>query len=504
MDISSAMSTFGFGHRNSTQVVIDHDGELWCAIAPTAAVGGLHTTASGLPGMLRIEPLVDGEYKPFTYTATEALLEITAENGTILKMAMDKEAQAIRFTGNAALRLNGVENILHSTITLKTQDGVVTTIGRGNRYLITAKKGTISVDDGWNYKIFTSVTPVLTVEPEAGEIELFVFDLPADRETPQMTKSFEACVTENSADFQAFLGEIVDIPPEWKDVKEKIAYPIWLCHRMLNESSEVIVENKCYSAYSDATLMAIASMAFKDAKKAIDMILAYPLEFPPVAGVAAARLIKENMLNDARGDIFRVYASLETFLRKCIKERTVDREGLIACMYRFENGIDELPAYFSVGEPVFTPDINAYLIVAGEVMGKLAHMEYDTGAGRKWEEYAKELKAVFLAKLWDGEDFVGRNAYTGEASSPDSFLSLIPIILGSRLPSEIVSKLVTRIDEESADSAVGLLLAGGLYDAGEESSAKEIAIEALNSARRESLECPFYGASLLALAHKVL
>ncbi|MCL2121513.1 MAG: hypothetical protein FWH28_04605 [Clostridiales bacterium] len=504
MDISSAMSTFGFGHRNSNQVVIDHEGELWCAIAPTAAVGGLHTTASGLPGMLRLEPLMDGEYKPFTYTATEALLEITLANGTTIKIATDKEAQAIRFTGNAALRLNGVENILHSTITLKTQDGIVATIGRGNRYLITAKKGTISVDDGWNYKIFTSVTPVLTIEPDAGELELFVFDLPADRETPQMSKSFDACVAESSADFQAFLGEIIDVPTEWSDVKEKIAYPLWLCHRMLNETSEVIVENKCYSAYSDATLMAIASMAFKDVKKAIDMILAYPLDFPPVAGVAAARLIEENMLNDARGDIFRVYARIEAFLRRCIKERTVDREGLIACMYRFENGIDELPAYFSVGEPVFTPDINAYLIVAGEVLGKLAHREYDVGAGRKWETYAKELKAAFLAKLWDGENFIGINAYTGEVSGPDSFLSLVPVILGSRLPNEIVRKLVARIDEEATDSAVGLLLAGGLYDAGEEDAAKGIAIEALNSVRRESLECPFYGASLLALAHKVL
>ena len=502
MDIKSTMSTFGFGHRKVNHVIIDHDGELWIAMAPTAAVGGLHTTASGLPGTLRIEPMESGIYVPFDYTATEALLELTTAKGAKIKIAIDKDSQAVRISGNTALRLNGVENILHSTITLNTAEGVVATIGRGNRYLITAKKGTISVDDGWNYKIFTSVTPVLTIEPDMGELELCIFDLPADTETPPSTKTLDACAEESSADFQAFQNELVDIPPEWSDVKEKIAYPLWLCHKTIGDT-EIVVENKCYSAYSDAKLMAVASMAFKDPKKAIDMILAHPIDFPPVAGIAAARLIEENMLNDSRGDIYRIYAAMEVFARTCVNERSVDKEGLIACKYRFENGTDGSPAFYSVGEPVFTPDINAYLVVVSESLGKLAHMEYDTGAGRKWETQAKELMTKLIAELWNGEAFIGRNAFTGEASRPDAFLSFIPIILGSKLPIEIIRKLSAKIDDETADSAVGFLLAGGLYDAGEISAAKDIATKALDGIRNNSVECPFYGASLLALAHKV-
>jgi hypothetical protein len=131
-------------------------------------------------------------------------------------------------------------------------------------------------------------------------------------------------------------------------------------------------------------------------------------------------------------------------------------------------------------------------------------MEYDGGIGNKWEAHAKELKKQLIAELWNGEDFIGKNAYTGEASGPDKFLSLVPAILGSRLPEEIIRKLASGLSIESVNNSIGLLLVGGLYDAGEKAAAKEITLNALEGVRKDGIRIPFYGASLLALAHKVL
>jgi hypothetical protein len=245
-------------------------------------------------------------------------------------------------------------------------------------------------------------------------------------------------------------------------------------------------------------------MAFKDAKKAISMLLCYPVELPPIAGIAVKRLLEENMLCDSRGDIFKVYEALETAARKCVKERTVNRDGLSYYAYRFESGRERSPAFFKVGEPVLAPDLNAYLIIVSEVLGKLATMEYDMGAGQKWEAHAKALQSMMIAELWDGDSFVGKNAYTGELSGPDEFLSLVPIVLGSRLPLDMIGKLAARITPDITDSATGLLLAGGLFDAGETDAAREIAKNALEAVRKNGIRCPFYGASLLALTHKVL
>ena len=197
MDIKSAMSTFGFGHRRARHIIIDRGGELWLAAAPAAVGGLLPLGATSLPGTLRIEPLADGKFVPFTYTAGESLLELTAENGSKVKFAIDADAQAIRIAGNTALRLNGVSPAAFVT-SLNTPEGAVISAG-SVRYLIAAKKGKISFDDTWILNQFHSVTPVVDVEPENGQFELVVYDLPADTETPEITKTLDECAAETAA-----------------------------------------------------------------------------------------------------------------------------------------------------------------------------------------------------------------------------------------------------------------------------------------------------------------
>jgi len=530
MDIKSTMSEYGFGHRSTSHIIIDHNGELWLTMAPVAVGGFLPLGMTSLPGTLRIEPLEDGVCVPFTYTVSEVQLELKTGKGATVRFVANKDVQALVIKGNCALRLNGVEAASHA-ISLKTEAGVTLSVG-SNRYFITAARGKISFDDTYLLDKFCSVTPVLDIAPEDGEFELYVFDLAADKDTPTVTKTPEECAQENSAEWRAFLDELVDIPSEWSDVKEKLAYPIWLCQRVLDGKNEVTVENKYNSKNTSAALMAIASMAFKDAKRAVDMLLAYPAQLPPIAGVAAARLIDENMLCDSRGEIYRVYSALEAVARYCIKERTADREGLSFYAYRFESGLDSSPSFFDVGEPVLAPDLNAYLIIVCEVLGRLAGMEYDDGIAKKWEAQAKKLTAKLIAELWDGESFIGRNAYSGKASSPDTLLSLIPIVLGGRLPVEVICKLAADIDAIEASAcdesncgrlscdgslygdAAFLLLAGGLSDAGASVAgvsaaavidiAKKIVKKALDKAREGAVKSPFRCAALLAMAHKVL
>ena len=502
MDIKPVMSSFGFGHRETRHIIIDRDNELWLKLAPAALGGFLPMGATSLPGALRIEPLEGDKVAPFTYTATEGCLELATKKGAKVKFAIDKTTKAMRITGNTAFRLNGVASAMFVT-TLKTADGIIISSGT-TRYFVVAKKGEVAFDDTWILNQFHSVTPVLDVTPEGGEFELCLYDVPADTEIPVITKTLDECAAENSADFKAFIDTLVDIPADYSDVKEQLAYLIWLCHRDMERGTEAIVANKYDSTVTNSSLMSIASMAFKDAKKALGMILAYPVEQPFIVGIAAARLLEDNMLNDSRGEIYQVYEALEAAARKCIKERTVDPDDLCYYAYRKESGQAKSPEFFKVGEPVLAPDLNAYLIIVSEVLGKLANMEYDVGAGQKWEARALTMTVKLIAKLWNGDSFIGKNAYSGEVSDPDEILSLVPIVLGSRLPQEIIGKLAARITPEVTDSAVGLLLAGGLYDAGEKAAAKKIAQKALAAVRKNGAKCPFYGASLIALAHKVL
>ena len=502
MDIKPTMSQFGFGHRGTRHIIIDHEGDLWLTMAPIAEGGFLAMGATSLPGTLRVEPLENGKFVPFTYTATEALLELKTKKGANVKFAVDKDAKALRITGNTQFRLNGVQSAMFVS-TMASPEGVTISAG-ACRYFIAAKKGKISFDDTWILNEFHSVTPVVDVETEDGEFELYAFELPNDTEPLPITKTLDECAAENSAEFKAFIDTLVDIPAAYADVREKIAYPVWLCHRTLTTDNEVIVQNKYNSAHTSAMLMAIASMAFKDAEKATGMLLEYPVELPPLAGIAAARLIDDNMLNDSRSMIFKVYEALEALARWCVNERTVDPDELSFYAYRYEAATPKSPEFFKVGEPVLAPDLNTYLILVSDVLGRLAKMEYDDGMAKKWDANAKALTIKLIAELWDGENFIGKNAYTDEVSEPDTFLSLVPILLGSRLPQEIISKLAAKIDDAAVSGAVGLLLTGGLYDAGEKAAAAKLVSKALDGVRADGIKCPYYGASLLAMAHKVL
>lgn len=496
MDIKSTMSVFGFGHKKCRHIVIDHDSELWLAMMPVAVGGFLTMGMTRLPGSLRFEPLENGEYVPFDYTATEALIEATTKNGAKYKMAVDSHTDAIRITGNAPLRLNGVEPASFAT-TLNGEDGVKISIGAVS-YFIVAKKGTYTFDDTWLLAQFHSVTPVYEITPEDGEFELYVYDLPSDTAVPEVTLSLDECAAENEAEFAAFVDSLVDVPEEWNDIKLKVAYPLWLGHRSFEDGRNVIVKSKYNSTVANAKLMSIASLAFKNPVEALDMILSCPAE--PIIGIAVERLLNENLLNDSRGEIYRAYAALEKLARYWINERTVDKDGLFFYAYRFESGLTRSPEYFKVGEPVFAPDLNAYLVIVTEVLGKLANMEYDDGVGQKWEAYSKALLKRLVYELWNGEEFIGKNAYTGDLSCADEKLSMIPVILGNRLPQDIIGK----IDIGDVVTEEDFLLVSGLYDAGEQEKAKEITLKALEAARAGIVDCPFYGAALLALAHKVL
>jgi hypothetical protein len=433
------MQTFGFGHRDARHLIVEKNDELWLAAAPTT-MGGLFVMGpSALPGTMRIEPLTDdGQLAKFDYTATESRLDLTAGKAT-LRFAIDAAAGAVRIEGDCALRLNATEAAMFSS-SLRTRDGIVVSLG-AMRYLFAVKRGKVTFDDTWLLAQFHSVTPVLTIEPEDGAIEVVAYDLPADTTPPAITKTLDECAVASAESFAAFSDTLVDVSDEYADVKQKIAYAMWISHRVIN-GVEVIVENKYRSANTNSRLMASASLAFKDVDTAVRYLLALPIgEAPPIVAIAAAQLLPK--LNDARGTIFRVYSAFEASLRWWQNNRTLTKDGLAFYAYRYENTLVANPAYFSVGEPVFAPDLNAYLILAAHVCGELAALERDAGMGAKWTAYAAQLAKTLVYKLWDegAQQFVGENAYTGERSGADAVLSNVPIILEDYLPQALLDRL---------------------------------------------------------------
>ncbi|MDR2357046.1 MAG: hypothetical protein LBD92_03030 [Oscillospiraceae bacterium] len=500
MDIKRYMKNFGFGHRDSRHLISERDGALVMTFAPEGGASFM-PSAGQAGGGLEIVLVHNGRPVGYEYSATQSLIELKTEQGCA-RIALDAGANALRFEGEGvALRLDAGVAPPFAT-SLNTGGGVELSIG-GGKYLFAPVRGSVKFDDTWLLSQFHSVTPVLDLEPDGGKFELAAFDLAADAPAPELTGTLAQCAAANDAEFKAFCDGLVRLPERWNDVFCNIAYLLWFNQKRLPDGKGVIVGNKAQSPDTDARLQAIASLAFTDADAAAELILAMPPAEPPIQAIAALRLLDDGLPGRAsRETVYRLFNALNASARWWYENRS-SRDGRSPFYaYRYETGIAS-PEVFKAGEPVISPDLGAYCALMSEALSRLADLVLDGGETARWRERSGEFLTALISDTWDGEAFTGVNLYTGERSGRDPLLSCMPLVLGRRLPAGIVDKLASDIDGASLRSAMGMLAVAGLRDAGKDELAARLALEALEDARVNGVECPFYGAALLSVCDGV-
>ena len=497
MDIKPYMAKFGFGCAGSRHIVVEQESKLWLAFASEGAGVFMMSSDSLAAGLLEINLMYDGQSIPYTYVASESLLEISSEHGKV-SIAVDACARALRFDGEGvALRLDS-KDTEQSTTNLNMTGGTVVSMG-GGRYFFAAKRGCISFDDTWVRNRFRSKAPVLDITPDDGRLELIAYDLPADEPMPEITKSLGECAEANAAGFKAFCEKLIATPADWGDVRENIAYLMWLNQRNVN-GVNVILSNKLRSMDIDPVKLSAASLAFTCPTHAAALITAAQGVSPAAQGPATLRLFKDGLFEKvSRKTVFDLYSTLREHLLWWTQHRTDCDPDLYFYAYRYEAGT-AANALFKTGAPVYSPDINTHMILACKALGKLADFTGNTADGEKWRERAKAIKKSLITNLWDGEKFVGKNVYSGEMVEAEEAIALAPIMLGAMLPKEISAILAKNVSGGICDPFTVL----GLYRAGYEKQVKQIVTAQLNKARKKGMDDPYCGAALLALAGTVL
>jgi hypothetical protein len=263
------------------------------------------------------------------------------------------------------------------------------------------------------------------------------------------------------------------------------------------------VQNKLRSPVAKASTQSLVSLAFGDATTVSEFITALPAEGLPSQGFAVLRMFARGAFQKvSRSTVFKLYDTLNTQALWWLENRTGDNPDLHFYAYRYEA---ESPTtkLFKAGEPVASPDINAYMILLCEAAAKLSEHMHITADAVKWRKRLNSQKEALIASLWNGEDFCGMNIYTGEKSEADAPLQYMPLILGKMLPEGIAAKLAAKIGNDILDYDLGVFIVFGLYDAGYVEIAQRIVKAALTEVRDKGINCPHYGAQLIALAHSV-
>jgi hypothetical protein len=165
---------------------------------------------------------------------------------------------------------------------------------------------------------------------------------------------------------------------------------------------------------------------------------------PPIHGFAARRLLEHgNTLPET--EMERLYSGLARWTEWWYNQPAFD--GLACYRHPFDSGWDNATC-FDRGHTVITPDLNAYLIIQQDVLCELAKKLGLAREAQVWRERADALLCNLLERMWNGSEFVCIDAH-GEAFRTDSLIRMMPVILGRRLPENILKALINELSQEN-------------------------------------------------------
>ncbi|MDR1217291.1 MAG: hypothetical protein LBJ99_01760, partial [Oscillospiraceae bacterium] len=164
---------------------------------------------------------------------------------------------------------------------------------------------------------------------------------------------------------------------------------------------------------------------------------------PPVHGAALMWLLDRDIYKDVPDAEWEpVYEGLITWTNYFLNFRDRDGDGVAEFQSLLETGWEDAP-YYNNGFPCASPDLNALLALQMEAVARLGRkLGKPAAESDGWEKKSKELIGKLIAKFWDGERWFAYNAETGVKSSSATVSLYVPLILGKRLPQDIIDKSI--------------------------------------------------------------
>lgn len=170
---------------------------------------------------------------------------------------------------------------------------------------------------------------------------------------------------------------------------------------------------------------------------------------PPVQGWGLKWIMRSHDLKSEipEDDLMKIYEGYSRLADWYMLYRDDDRDGLPEYDNGDESGYDDATAFASVPE-IEAPDLAAYLVLLYEALGDLAEMLGRSGEADAKRAQSAALLSRLVGELWNGEMFIARDARTHEPVISDSVIHYLPIVLGSRLPKEIIDRMTEDIMRE--------------------------------------------------------
>ena len=132
-----------------------------------------------------------------------------------------------------------------------------------------------------------------------------------------------------------------------------------------------------------------------------------------------------------------------------------DHDGIPQYNHGNDSGWDN-STIFHKGTPVESPDLSSFLVLQMEVLAEIAGKIGKKDEAEEWRLQSEQLLTGMIEHFWDGERFTAKRSGTHEVIESDSLVLSIPLILGKRLPGDILEKLIEGVKNKGFLTKYGL------------------------------------------------
>ncbi len=441
-----------------------------------------HSDNRGYNKLYRIEPTFNGHPCPFAVQTAASELTLHTQHGDVRFTFADKTK--LMAEGDPGMGLYMYRRGEPYEVVKPRENGAWESPVRGTTsFSFKGLDGSeFYFEDTWSwYDLKNEIIKGHTKPNADGKFTLVIEEHPYCAAVHDDYPTYADAKASMQADWESFLDKYPHFIQPYESKREETAYILWthLCAPTQRTSTEFML---MFPGVEDSQWQLVQNgVALQDdTDLSIDLLLA-PFDYqdttgqlvdmfdevllntnavkPPIYGWALKNIMKHSDITKIwpKEKIEKLYVGAGRWADWFMKYRDDDKDGLPGFEGGNENGFDEVTAYFDTVK-LATPDLCAYEVINFEVQGDLAKLlgkpqeEIDA-----WYKKSKDLLDRMIDKMWDGEHFVCLKEYTHEPVFSGSNIHYLPIVLGDRLPQNIIDKIAEDLmDERGILSKFGL------------------------------------------------
>jgi len=410
----------------------------------------------------------NGNEIPYTWIAQPHRLDLLGEGdlgATII--FLDGETLMVEAQG-VGLRLRSLRPFEAITSIVQNQITLTDYHARGFHLLRAAPEATLEVRE--SARSGSSFQPVIDFHGPAGALAALRFTRHEHFWTDPLP-DFTDTVELRSAEYAAWAVKMPPVEAEYLETAELAWFLLWnlqvpadgaltrpALYTTKSAMNAIWAWDNCFNALAvvgaDPDLAWNQLLVFFEHQDSWGMIpdmitdleAVFGFTKPPVQGWAIRKLVLRTGMKAALPYLEQIYKPLTRLTEWWYAQRDPGASGMPLYHHGSDSGWDNATP-FDPGSPIAGADLAAHLVLQCEALAFIANMLGKNKASNRWFERAQQQLQNLLSKgVRDNRFYSPSPGGLDDETTNQSLLNYIPLVLGGRLPSEILDTQIVDLE----------------------------------------------------------